>query len=342
MKIAIVGAGWYGCHLGLSLKQSGAEVKIFERSNKSISSASRKNQNRLHLGFHYPRDNETRIQSKEGYNWFVEHYGHLTEKIHNNVYAVAKGDSLIDYETYKLIMSGAGLSYQEMPVGSLKDIKLENVSKLIRTDERLIKNFLASDFFDSVLKDELNFNKHIDLSNEAVLQELKKEYDYVIDCTWGTTRKIKGLDYFYEPCIYFYYKKLVQSSFALTLMDGNLFSLYPYHNDIYTLTSVEHTPIGQTESVSDISQIFETAKSPQYIKNKKRLFETGFSYFYPKFLEQFKFEGVEFSLKTKIKSNSDFRGCVVVQEGNLISVFSGKIDTLHIAEEEVFRILNES
>ena len=30
-KICIVGAGWYGCHLGLYLKEKGYTVKIFEK-----------------------------------------------------------------------------------------------------------------------------------------------------------------------------------------------------------------------------------------------------------------------------------------------------------------------
>ena len=33
MKIAIVGAGWYGCHLGISLKNLGFDVIIYEKND---------------------------------------------------------------------------------------------------------------------------------------------------------------------------------------------------------------------------------------------------------------------------------------------------------------------
>jgi len=81
LNIAIVGAGWYGCHLALSLLQAGHEVTLFEATDSTISGASRKNQNRLHLGFHYPRNYPTREQSRDGFEWFQEHYSHLVETI---------------------------------------------------------------------------------------------------------------------------------------------------------------------------------------------------------------------------------------------------------------------
>ncbi|EJG2003336.1 FAD-dependent oxidoreductase [Vibrio parahaemolyticus] len=340
MKIAIIGAGWYGCHIGSSLLQAGHEVDIFEKSSSSISGASKKNQNRLHLGFHYPRCHETRVQSKQGFQWFIEHYGHLTKEIKNNIYCIADENSFIDFDTYKLIMLGTGLKFEEKP----KNDKFASLSRQIICDERVVRNDLASQYFNRILKDNLIFSTYVDLSNEEVLSAIKKAYDYVIDCSWGTARKIEELDYFYEPCIYFYYKKNDQvDDFALTIMDGKHYSLYPYYDDIYTLTSVEHTPLGQTEKLNDALIILSKSKNNKsLIESKRLIFESEFSKYYPNFLSDFDFYNVEFSLKTKIKSTTDFRGCLVSKNENLISVFSGKIDTLHIAENEIFRIIDEN
>ena len=63
-KIAIIGAGWFGCYIGYDLIKSGYEVKIFEKEKEIFSGASGYNQNRLHLGFHYPRSYRT-IQGLE-------------------------------------------------------------------------------------------------------------------------------------------------------------------------------------------------------------------------------------------------------------------------------------
>ncbi|MBB1464843.1 NAD(P)/FAD-dependent oxidoreductase [Vibrio sp. SG41-7] len=338
MKIAIIGAGWYGCHIGLSLTQAGHNVDIFEKSSNTISGASKRNQNRLHLGFHYPRCNVTRQQSKKGYDWFIEHYEHLTRKISNNWYSIADTESYIDYETYKIIMEGSGLEFEEVPLQK----NFTKMSNFLQCEEMVVRNDLATNYFDTILKNNIRFNQYVDLNNESVMKTLEGKFDYIIDCSWGTAKKINGLDYFYEPCVYFYYKKKAEvKEFALTIMDGQHYSLYPYYDDIYTLTSVKNTPLGQYDELNEaIAELAKAKNSKKVIEIKKRTFESEFESYYPGFLKDFDFVDVEFSLKTKVRSGTDFRGCIVKNDGKLISVFSGKIDTLHIAEYEVFKIIN--
>ncbi|WP_295900296.1 FAD-dependent oxidoreductase [uncultured Vibrio sp.] len=340
MKVAIVGAGWYGCHLALSLLQKNFDVKVFERSDRSISGASRYNQNRLHQGFHYPRDFETRKQSLEGFSWFTQHYGNLIKKVTNNIYGVANTKSNIDFETFKQIMTASNLKYTELGVNSILP-NLENVQGMVSTDEMLIENFKASQYFDDILHKHITYNTYVDLSDESVLNEYKDAYDLVIDCTWGTTRLIPEIDYYYEPCIYFYYRKKTKLDFAFTLMDGGFFSVYPYENDIFTVTSVKNTPINQVNSREDVGKCFKKAKEEEFVSNKREAFEKEILFYYPGFLDDFEYVEPVYSLKTKLVSASDFRGCLVKREDNLISVFSGKIDTLHVAELEVNRIINE-
>lgn len=55
MNIAIIGAGWFGCLIADELLKRNYKVRIFERENEIFNNASGNNQNRLHLGFHYPR-----------------------------------------------------------------------------------------------------------------------------------------------------------------------------------------------------------------------------------------------------------------------------------------------
>ena len=111
-RIAIIGAGWYGCHIGLSLKHLGFDVTIFEKENDVLTRASGNNQFRLHLGFHYARNYTTRIQSRNGYQRFVERYPTLTKEwAHGNIYAVPGLDSLMDFQTYKLIMTEIGRAH---------------------------------------------------------------------------------------------------------------------------------------------------------------------------------------------------------------------------------------
>ena len=60
------------------------------------------NQNRLHLGFHYPRSYKTRLLCKNGYDKFIKQYSELTDIIDKNYYCIAD-ESILDYETYKHI-----------------------------------------------------------------------------------------------------------------------------------------------------------------------------------------------------------------------------------------------
>lgn len=339
MKIAIVGAGWYGCHLALSLIQDGQDVILFEQGDAPISGASRKNQNRLHQGFHYPRDYETRAQSSKGYKWFKDHYGHLSEEVPNNIYAVPYEGSNLDFETYRQIMTASGLDYTTCTDLAVLD-KLVGIQGAVSTSEELIRNNKASNYFKEVLSDRLVLNTTIALDDDVILSKMKGEFDWVVDCTWGTARKIEGLDYFYEPCIYFYYRKKINEHFSFTLMDGCFFSLYPYMDDLYTLTSVKNTPISKTDNINiALAKLRSSSIDLGFIGEKKKYFEEEVLRYYPEFLQEFEYHAPEFSLKSKINSASDFRGCVVKKEGNIINVFSGKIDTLHIAEKEVFEII---
>ena len=54
MKIAILGAGWFGCHIASKLKIKN-DVDLYEKKNQILSGTSSYNTNRLHHGFHYPR-----------------------------------------------------------------------------------------------------------------------------------------------------------------------------------------------------------------------------------------------------------------------------------------------
>src|SRR6185437_1524824 len=96
LRIGIIGAGWYGCHIALSLKALGFDVSVFERNNDILSEASGNNQFRLHQGFHYPRHHATRVQSRDGFMRFIERYPRLSREVPENIYAVPKEDSLID------------------------------------------------------------------------------------------------------------------------------------------------------------------------------------------------------------------------------------------------------
>ena len=90
IRIAVIGAGWFGCHIGYKLSQNKFKVEIFEKENDIFRNASGNNTNRLHLGFHYPRSYTTRKMSFEGYKKFITQYPKLSKPLKNNIYVIAK------------------------------------------------------------------------------------------------------------------------------------------------------------------------------------------------------------------------------------------------------------
>ena len=73
-KIALIGAGLFGITIYLLLKKGGFDCTLFEKNNDILKGASTNNLNRVHFGFHYPRDFETAKQSLKGYKSFKKFY----------------------------------------------------------------------------------------------------------------------------------------------------------------------------------------------------------------------------------------------------------------------------
>jgi len=126
-NIIIIGGGWYGCHIALFLKSSGYNVTIIEKNSEIFDNSSFYNQNRLHLGYHYPRDYNTRSLCKNNFDKFVEKYNCVIDNIENNYYLISKS-SIIDYKTYKSIY------------------KYENFNNMAKTQGKLEKVLNSSNF----------------------------------------------------------------------------------------------------------------------------------------------------------------------------------------------------
>ncbi len=140
-KIAIIGAGWFGCHIAYQLKKLNTfDIKLYEKEKDIFLGASSHNQNRLHLGFHYPRSKQTRLQSKNGFDKFLKLYYFLTKKIKYNIYGISDSpETLLDYHTFLQIMKSEKLKFKE--INSYEKFKILGLSGSILTDERFHYSF---------------------------------------------------------------------------------------------------------------------------------------------------------------------------------------------------------
>jgi hypothetical protein len=304
MKIAIVGAGWVGCHLALKLKDK-YDVTLYEE-DEVFSKTSLKNQNRLHLGFHYARSSSTRELCKSTFNRFLNEYSNLVSNIPNNIYAIPTEDSLIDLSTYIKI-------FEDWDYDVVYPSYLTNVEGSIRVDEKYIDPIKAKKFFTDQLRD-IIVKKKI---SKAELTKLQKENNLVINCTNNVLDKNENVKY--ELNTLFIYEKTSDIEFgALTLVDGELFSIFPYLNGTYLVSHVKYSP---DTSISN--------------DDKVSLIEKDILKYLPSFKENFKLVGVNESYKSKVKNAADPRVPVVIKKDNLLNIFTGKIQGVFPIEDYV-------
>ncbi len=335
-SVGIIGAGWYGCHIGSSLASLGFDVTIFDRHSRVLHEASGNNQFRLHLGFHYARHHGTRLQSRDGFQRFIERYPTLSGEIAENIYAVPKGTSLIDFHTYKLIMAASGIDFVELP-GSHS--LLEAVEGCLKTRERVILLERARNFFQDRLGGALELETEVrSIRSGARHAEVNgRHFDYVIDATWGQYRKLP-IPVFYEPTLLLYYEVSGHHP-AITLVDGPLASVYPTEDpQIFTLSSVVHTPLGRCASAGE-AHVKRAAVDKELITAKRIAMEDQISINVPSFRDSFRFAGAQLAIKTKPIGQFDDRSCYVFQEGRVFSVMSGKIDTIFFATERILSMI---
>lgn len=334
MKVAIIGAGIYGCHIGKILLERGINISIFEKSSSLFDGASGKNQFRLHLGFHYARDFNTRQQSKLGFTKFLAHYEKFTKSIDNNLYVIPNNESLIDFKTYLAIFE-----HENFPFDLYDPLEinfLNNTEGIISVGERIINVSKLKEYFQDTLINFVEFNFEV---TKTVLLKLSSDYDFVIDCTWGKLLPPENIFYEVTHLAYYKLKNNKKFNFGITYVDGSLCSLYPTEQEkIYTLSSVEYTPLFKSDNLAKANDFLDNI-SDEKLDNNAINMEYQLKKFFPSFCEYFELEGHQVSMKSKINGCNDPRDCRITQEGNIISIFSGKIDTLYIAEDYILNKL---
>jgi len=336
LSFAIVGGGWYGCHIASSLRALGFAVTVIEQQPRLLHLASGNNQFRLHLGFHYPRHYGTRMQSREGFSRFVERYPALSRPVAENLYVVPRGESLIDFLTYKLIMTSSGIEFAELHD---HPAMLANVEGCLLAPERVLLIDRARRYFTDRLGSNLILGHRVSAITETkdAVHVDGQRYDFVIDATWGHFSK-PPIDLFYEPTLLLYYE--ANRDFpAVTLVDGPLCSIYPTEDPgLYTLSSVPHTPLGRFSTGEAARQALDAVDSA-LIDRKVQLMEEQITRYVPGFKDVFRFIGPQLSVKTKPAGRFDDRSCYVYKAGRLFSVMSGKIDTIFFAVERILALI---
>jgi len=332
-KILILGAGWYGCHLALYLKEKGHKIKIYEKSNKIFNGSSGKNQFRLHQGYHYPRSLKTIEEIKKNFIKFKKRYKEFITYPKTNIYCIASNCSLIDFGTYINILKSNKLKFKKKRFDFLK-----NIEGSIEINEGVIQNSKIIEFFKKKIGKDITFKKEI-----KDIDKISDEFDFIIDCSNNTRHNYFKKEIRYVLTISFVYKmKSKKMAFPVTIMDGKLPSIFPYADkkDYFTLTHSKHTHVKWFNNFEDLNLFKKNIKKNE-INHKRLLSEKSIKFYYSNFDDAFSYKGHFFSYKVLPNIKSDQRPTFYMINKNILSLFSGKIANIFSAEEIVNKLINE-
>jgi len=274
MRIKVVGSGWFGCHIALSLLQDGHEVELHEMNDEIFSGASGKIPARLHLGApHYPRSMVTQQACRDHQESFLAQYGDLTRAVPINIYAVASDHSMVDFGTYHLVLKN---QIEILTIHDPLEFGLLNVEGAVMTGERHIVVNKAKQYFDRELQDVIRLGSKTSPTDST-------GFDYVVDCTFCANDEYM-VDRF-EPCLVLALEGPAYK--AVTIMDGPFPSLYPWDEDrnLLSLSSAKYTPFSkECKTWTEARSLLDNLSYDDVVKQGQDMIDS-MAHFYPEVKE---------------------------------------------------------
>ena len=235
-RIAIIGSGFFGitCALILSKKH---KIDIFEKKNAILCGASRANQMRFHLGYHYPRSIKTTNEIKRYYNEFENFFGKDVFGNTKNFYGISKINSKTNYSKYLNFLKKNKLNFS-----ILKNIDFSSlVEGSILSKEKTLNYFRLKEKIQKKIK---KTKVNIYLNTEFKKSMLRK-YDKIIISVYDQNNNVlkklgiknkKRFKYeLVEKIIIKLPKKYKNKSFMV--IDGKFVCVDPYLGTNYHLLS---------------------------------------------------------------------------------------------------------
>jgi len=326
--IRVLGAGFYGSHLALSLLRAGHEVEVHEIADHIFAGASGAIPARLHIGCHYPRSRMTRAACLDHHKEFMAEYGFLTRAVPVNIYAIAAGNSLVDFDQYTQTLRG---EIEFLTLHDPEEFGLRNVEGAIMVGERHIVTDDARAYFERAFHGAASCEVFYNTPPGTVDS---KEWDWTIDATFCANDSA-GVDR-YEPCLVVLL--FGPTDRAVTIMDGPFPSLYPWKEDkgLSSLSSALWTPFSKTcRTWADARSLIDDLTADE-INRQVDGMVASMAEFYPAIREQYRVVDYRLSIRAMPLSGADTRLVDVVKVGErVLRVRAGKIDAIIHAERLV-------
>lgn len=245
-KVAVIGGGLFGSVASCHLSRNGYEVHLFEKNESLLSGTTARNTNRLHLGFHYPRDWETASQSLQAASKFIEEFPKAIRPQFPNYYGLARQGSKTSLPDYRNFLEEMGLDADPVrdPIGLLPSLGFqpELLHGLWQTDETVIDvevlaQHLSEDLTNLGVKTSLgNEVKEVARTSQHTWKVAHQfgsdEFDFVVKATYGSDHVHDNFEKSVSLMKKFEVTLVLEvhieaPAFGLTILDGDFLTLLP-------------------------------------------------------------------------------------------------------------------
>ncbi len=242
-RVVVIGGGIFGLSTAIVLGEAGYKVTVLEKRNDVMLESSLVNQNRVHMGYHYPRSTDTIKESLGALASFKEFYDSSIVTDFVKYYAIAKEGSFTNAENFVRVCEEMDLPLREgyPDAGILNRDMVEACWVTPETifDYHLMRraavNRVTSNSNIRVLRNVhpsrigVGNSHHIELSDGTEL-----ETDVIINSTYAAIDDIlrllgrQPMKYQFELCL----EAILEMEnppdrFGVTIMDGPFCSLMP-------------------------------------------------------------------------------------------------------------------
>jgi glycine/D-amino acid oxidase-like deaminating enzyme len=355
MKIAVIGGGVFGVMTAIKLAENGETVSLFERLPVVMQGASY-NANRLHLGFHYPRDDETALQCARGSKTFRDEFEDAVLPGLRNAYFIASENSLTSSRNFLAFCDRIGLPYRQIELHQFKPT-VKHVELGVMTDEvmydgatlrRLMtERLLGSRVETRVGCEVMDIKREGDVFEIVIKDQSSARFAAVVNCCYAAINRLTAqLGHTIQTYQYEYVAVPIieldwPQATSITILDGPFMSLLPFgKRGEYLLYHVQHAVIAQDIKPLLDPAWLDAASSPFATIDKEAWFATQLEdccKFVPA-LRGAELKGFVQGPRMVLpyQEASDARPSIVTShERGYITVFAGKIDHCVWAAERV-------
>lgn len=355
MKIAIVGGGIFGTVIADMLSVTKHEIKVFEKRSDLFLGASGNSSNRLHLGFHYPRDLETAVQSLEGFKKFASRYPEACNFKFPCFYALSKNDSRTSLDSYLDFLQSANLKAKEFGVDCLSPygFDTDSITRAWLTEEGVVDINVLKTLLVSRLK-----SNGVVIKCGTEISRISKEvskwrmefvngsefFDFVIIATYGVDLidasdiEVQRSKSIYQATLILQ-AKISTPQFGITVVDGDFITVLPKgYSDVSLVYAPGPSVIAESESIRNLMK--EMTLISNLERNSNRL-KKRFRDYFPEIETQFINEALVTIRNIEVASRETDKRVSRIEElaPNLVSVRSGKLDHAVLIGQELVRLI---